>query len=347
MDHTTLQSTLVQLIEDYADVSPSFVETHEGPFTSTSFARIVATGRPAILRNAYPDVPALDWTASSLRATLGSTSVSIAATPDGLADSIVDGRYFVEPCVHRMPFTDFLDRLRRSPSSAYLYNASPADLAMQDPVNVLYLQSQNDNLSPDSLPQLASDTPPPPFAMSYFTTEPEATNLWIGDHRSTTTLHRDSSYHNLYCVIRGAKTFTLYPPIAEVAMYERPYECAQWVPNERGELRVEPSDDGGTVPWASVNPLAEGVEAGKELFAHARKVQVVARVERGDVLYLPPAWWHAVQQECGDDDGWQPCIAVNWWWDREIGIEWAVQGLLGRLSRAVHGCRENEVGGEV
>ena len=41
--------------------------------------------------------------------------------------------------------------------------------------------------------------------------EPDAVNLWIGDEVSTTALHKDP-YHNLYCVLQGSKTFTLFPP---------------------------------------------------------------------------------------------------------------------------------------
>jgi jumonji domain-containing protein 7 len=57
---------------------------------------------------------------------------------------------------------------------------------------------------------------------------PDAVNLWIGDSRSVTSIHSGESdnsfarfvngpsapdpYENIYCVIRGKKIFTLFPP---------------------------------------------------------------------------------------------------------------------------------------
>jgi peptidyl-lysine (3S)-dioxygenase / protease len=40
---------------------------------------------------------------------------------------------------------------------------------------------------------------------------PEASNVWIGNEESTTSLHMDH-YENLYCQVVGCKTFYLFPP---------------------------------------------------------------------------------------------------------------------------------------
>jgi hypothetical protein len=37
----------------------------------------------------------------------------------------------------------------------------------------------------------------------------DAVNFWLGDSRSTTSFHKDN-YENLYYVIAGTKTFTLF-----------------------------------------------------------------------------------------------------------------------------------------
>jgi len=50
--------------------------------------------------------------------------------------------------------------------------------------------------------------------------EPDAINLWIGNSRSVTALHRDN-YENVYCQITGRKHFVLLPPIAMPCVNEQ------------------------------------------------------------------------------------------------------------------------------
>ena len=41
---------------------------------------------------------------------------------------------------------------------------------------------------------------------------PDAINIWIGNSRSTTALHKDN-YENIYCQIKGRKCFVLLPSV--------------------------------------------------------------------------------------------------------------------------------------
>ena len=59
--------------------------------------------------------------------------------------------------------------------------------------------------------------------------QPDAINFWMGSNRSITSTHKDP-YENLYAVVRGSKTFTLFPPtcvpfmpyaLFSLAKYER------------------------------------------------------------------------------------------------------------------------------
>lgn len=83
--------------------------------------------------------------------------------------------------------------------------------------DVLYLQSQNDNLNDDMTPLLRDTLVPGstsrglPFANEVFGSEPEVANVWIGDEKSVTSLHKDP-YENVYLVVRGEKRFDLLPP---------------------------------------------------------------------------------------------------------------------------------------
>jgi len=93
-----------------------------------------------------------------------------------------------------MDFTDFLNALNDHNAHGPVY----------------YLQSQNDNLrkDPTLLPFLEKIPKEIDFVSSSLGRSPDAGNLWIGNHRSKTTLHRDQ-YENIYYVAFGTKVFTL------------------------------------------------------------------------------------------------------------------------------------------
>ena len=57
------------------------------------------------------------------------------------------------------------------------------------------------------------------FSNKIFDNEPDATNLWIGDSRSVSSIHKDH-YENIYCVLEGEKHFTLIPPLCFPYLYE-------------------------------------------------------------------------------------------------------------------------------
>ena len=128
----------------------------------------VCPNRPCIIRNALQHWPALrKWSlpylrwglpwagcgrcfgasraeliVPSSRATVGSTEVSVAVTPDGYADA-VRGDRFVMPAERRLPLSHVLDVLEGR---------------AQHP-GVLYVQKQCSNL-PTELPQLLPDVEP-------------------------------------------------------------------------------------------------------------------------------------------------------------------------------------------
>ncbi|RKP17971.1 hypothetical protein ROZALSC1DRAFT_23684 [Rozella allomycis CSF55] len=119
----------------------------------------------------------------------------IAVTPFGNADSAV-GEYllFCFTRGEKMSFGDFILNLETNND------------------HVHYLQSQNDNLSQDGFAAIRKDVPESiEFASEALDAKPDAVNLWIGNEKSTTSMHKDH-YENLYAVVRECKIFTLYPP---------------------------------------------------------------------------------------------------------------------------------------
>ncbi|KIV95811.1 hypothetical protein PV10_03417 [Exophiala mesophila] len=199
---------------------------------------------------------AFAWTAQSLSARV-TGKVDVAVTPDGRADSIYSirkthsGRYehrggddlgdekngrdhgnglrndiltslsprsrhsgdkfeqvFLEPASVQMNLSTLLSKLTS-------ITTSTSSCSSTNPV--YYLQSQNSNLTTTALSPLYDEMPETiPFAKPVLG-EPDAVNLWVGGDRSITTTHRDP-YENLYLVLRGSKTFTLWPPVEEMCL---------------------------------------------------------------------------------------------------------------------------------
>ncbi|XP_076983662.1 bifunctional peptidase and (3S)-lysyl hydroxylase JMJD7 isoform X2 [Tamandua tetradactyla] len=175
---------------------PLAVPYLDEPPTPLHFCRNwVCPNRPCIIRNALQHWPALQkWSLPYLRATVGSTEVSVAVTPDGYADA-VRGDRFVMPAERRLPLSCVLDVLEGR---------------AQHP-GVLYVQKQCSNL-PTELPQLLPDLESHvPWASEALGKMPDAVNFWLGEAAAVTSLHKDH-YENLYCVVLGEKHFLLHPP---------------------------------------------------------------------------------------------------------------------------------------
>eukprot|EP00004_Rigifila_ramosa_P008878 TRINITY_DN2033_c0_g3_i1.p3 TRINITY_DN2033_c0_g3~~TRINITY_DN2033_c0_g3_i1.p3 ORF type:complete len:240 (-),score=67.47 TRINITY_DN2033_c0_g3_i1:293-1012(-) len=113
-------------------------------------------------------------------------------------------------------------------------------------------------------PVLVPDVVPlEPFVLSRQT----SVNVWIGAGGVTAHTHYDS-FHNFFVQIRGTKTFLMFPPEA-AALQPFPF--------------LHPSHAQSQQDIFAVGPEAAGAFAGWR-----------ADLEPGDVLYLPPCWWHCV-----------------------------------------------------
>ena len=63
---------------------------------------------------------------------------------------------------------------------------------------------------------------------------PDAVNLWMGDEGAVTSMHKDH-YENLYCVVAGAKTFTLIPPTDQPFVPYQLYQAATYKETSPGD----------------------------------------------------------------------------------------------------------------
>ena len=111
---------------------------------------------------------------------------------------------------------------------------------------------------------------------------------YVGAGGQATPLHFDP-YENLLCVVEGAKHLSLFHP-ADAPL-------------------LSPAGERNTACVYSRVDVSTAAAASRQHGAFARAQPHVATVRRGDLLYLPLGWWHAVRgsQECN--------ISVNFWFD--------------------------------
>lgn len=352
VDDSAVKEHLLALLQDYGDFNDKLIDVRPVP-CAVEFAKQVSKGYPCVYtafershsaNSSVPNFdksltsfPAASWNKQDLIQLLEDAKLEVAVTPDGRADDLkhVPGHaepVFVSPANIEMSIVELLGKLDETDHNNH----------EQSPVH--YLQSQNSNLTTTELERLRKEVPENFLFAEPVLGEPEAVNIWIGDERSVTSTHRDP-YENLYIVLKGSKTFTLYPPVDELTLPTKNVLVGKYVyDRDRGHFNVvmETETIEGElvrIPWIDLTPNEprEEVIARYALYEHSSPRVVV--VKEGQMLYLPSGWFHMVQQDCGrwKDGSRAPCIAVNYWYDMEYGGEKHVmRQLLTKLSSELH-----------
>jgi len=214
--------------------------------------------RPVVLEGVLDDWPALErWSDEYLRRVVGDRRLRVEA----LTEDEASGYFGRRSLPRSMGFGEYLTAVMadRSVPRVYLGGIS----------------------IPGALAELARDVRLPEYVADGSRPVPY---LWLGAGGATTQLHYDIN-NNFHALIRGRKTFVLFPPDQS----RRLYPTSVFSPRRHfSRVRLEAPDD-------------EAFPALRE----ARGLQV--RLERGDMLFLPSLWWHEVRTEA-------PSLAVNWWW---------------------------------
>ncbi|GIX86832.1 bifunctional peptidase and [Caerostris darwini] len=298
MDH------LEDFTKEYCDFLPADIpELFSFPTTVEFLRNHVSPNVPFVLRNGVSHWPAIKkWKNNQyLRVQMQDKMCTVAVTPNGYADAIVDDK-FVLPEERTMPFTEFLDEME-----------SPRES------RVFYLQKQNNCLA-DEFSSLLNDVDTHiPWATDAIGDLPEAANFWLGDKRAVTSLHKDN-YENIYCVIRGCKEFLLYPPVAVLWM---PYETFQKSEYyfEDDEFKIK--DLNAKVKWIPFDPEFPDFRK-YPMLLQIRSYKVI--LKQGDVLYLPSLWFHHVRQS-------HSCIAVNYWYEMKYDGKYPFFYLMDKLGQ--------------
>ncbi|KAL0081388.1 jmjC domain-containing protein 7 [Phycomyces blakesleeanus] len=296
----TIEESFVRYVKEYQEMCGSYVHVYQKPPTPLEFLRTsVHPNRPAIIKGAFDDWPArTKWTNQYLRSTMGKVPITVAITPNGYADAVtldkITGKeYFAMPYEKVMPFDRFIDTIEGKENSP----------------NKHYISLQNGSLPAEFSPLEKDVAPHIDWCSEALGKQPDAVNFWFGDSGSTTSLHKDP-YENCYAVIRGEKTFVLFPPSEYYCMHESIYPGAVYEPNSTtGSLELVPIHPPTKTPWIPVDPLSPDYTRFPR-FRHAKPL--IITVQEGDMLYLPALWFHHVLQN-GD----QGVIAINYWYDME------------------------------
>ncbi|MCJ1256106.1 hypothetical protein MMC24_003926 [Lignoscripta atroalba] len=231
------------------------------------------------------------WDVQYLKAVLSDKAITVALTPDGNADSVLtdlsDGiDYFIKPLDVEEPFDSFLHYIQQQ------------ELEGDANLNVKYAQTQNDNLR-DEYSELYQDVEEDiAWARIALARKPDAVNLWIGNSRSTTALHRDN-YENIYCQVIGKKHFVLLPPVETACINERMLQSATYArspanglneierPLGRDNLTIKPDTPMEMIPFATWDP--DKPEERPTHFSHLSQPLRID-LDPGDMLYLPALW---------------------------------------------------------
>ena len=113
--------------------------------------------------------------------------------------------------------------------------------------------------------------------------QPDAINFWMGGNRSITSTHKDP-YENLYAVVRGSKTFTLFPPTCVPFMPYALFSLAKYQRVRPGLYdivdvqNVDEDCDGGRCTSENINQDGPQIE-GDELDASTGGGDDVNKVE--------------------------------------------------------------------
>ena len=295
------QIIVLEACQDITDLYiPNTVLCIGGYVNPLSFYRnFVSKNLPVKIAAAVSHWGAIDkWTDEYLEETIGDNEVTVSITPNGLADAVVDNKFLL-PYENKIKLRDVL-----------------CELQNPDPSRVLYLQRQNSSLTEEFSSLMGDIDGELEWASAAFGTSIDAINFWLGDGRAISSLHKDP-YENVYCVIRGSKTFTLYPPTDRPLLQYKMYDV--WRYTENGGIQPEP--DCPRTPWIDIDPrdpLTSNIPGTHPL---------VVTVRAGETLYLPSYWFHHVRQEHGT-------IAVNYWYDIDYGPAFGLFNLLDKLSVA-------------
>jgi hypothetical protein len=280
------------------------VERRRG-LSPADFARdhVLGGGKPVIITDATEHWPARSkWTFEFLRAAYGS---DIVAAPHEWQSDVVK-------LTKLAAYIDHLDIPARDVPGLWveMRDGHPLPAAPKPPASPLYLLGWH---AFQKHPELYDDIKPAPYFISdwvlaleptlrdvfQWTCEKEYWSVYVGPEGSLSPLHRDFwGTHAYLAQIRGRKRAILFAPEDSEFLY------------------------GGRVDPAEPDLERFG------LFGRATAYECV--IEPGDLLYVPPDWWHWVR-------GLEKSVTVSHNFFNEFNVNEHLTQLVRNLPRLVRG----------
>jgi len=222
----------------------------------------------------------------------------------------------------KLPISAFLDALESSSAAHDASSVAPSGAASHREKMPFYLGKVP---LKEELPELLEDIesatkcPQRIYCECFGKLVPQGVFTYLGRGRNTTPVHYDP-YENLMLCIRGEKRLLLYPP--SDTRYVYPVGDWNLVPHAEFSNSAVP-------PFACLEDLAPDLRKKYKLLKHAKPLEVTVRP--GELLYLPPCWWHCVE---GSEE---PNMILNWWFD--LHTEKRAMNYAGRSQRVQNPAR--------
>ncbi|WWD05109.1 hypothetical protein V865_003181 [Kwoniella europaea PYCC6329] len=209
-----------------------------------------------------------------------------------------------------VPFTEFLHR------AGFKMNQIDVERRVTEPSSPLYLAQyalfdQFPELEKDMcFPDYVWSNPPPPDESSSYTSPPNddglIVNVWVGSGNSEiiSPAHTDP-YYNCYAQVLGRKRVWLAPPSCG------PYMHAYGEKTEVGDgLADQYMTNTSKVPILKpIDDFKRLESTYPEFFDHVWPRSLEELLESGDMMVMPPGWWHAMRAE-----GTEPAWSVSMWY---------------------------------
>eukprot|EP00049_Salpingoeca_infusionum_P016098 m.324128 g.324128 ORF g.324128 m.324128 type:complete len:519 (+) comp16008_c0_seq4:132-1688(+) len=138
--------------------------------------------------------------------------------------------------------------------------------------------------------------------------ETKHVNMWLSDGNTVGKLHFDA-FENIMGMLRGSKTFIVYPPYNNTQLYEAHIPEAKLAYNLGTDTFTrEHLMDSTSMVMSPVDLQRPNPERFPE-FRHATSIS--CHVQEGDALFLPSFWWHEVVSAPNTKE--HRNLAVNYW----------------------------------
>lgn len=256
--------------------APGKVDTRVLSSPSASFSRkCIQGGVPVLLKNTVVGRwQAKKWSPSYLQSKLG--------TLQGIYEN--DNRWFGPYFDRTKPLLDHV--IRRNPYKTNIkLSADEFFQRLNRPLNNRYHYFSGDI---EQLGDWAYSEIQPIEELLLPNPSRSSANAWIGQPHVIAHCHYDG-YHNFYAQLYGTKMFTLFRPTNWPGLYPYPF-----LHPSHAQAQVNASDNGDV-----------------ERFGMITRVEAVeVTLAPGDLLYIPPLWFHEVESL-------SVSISVNVWTDSQ------------------------------